>query len=272
MKRSNLNYTLAGLIILTAASVLLYQNARRIHDTKPQPVVLSEKIVVFAAAGLTQAMQDCTQSFQKQTGCQVELNLASSAVLSRQIAAGARWDVYLSANRQWMEYMLEQTQQEGDGVVELTADRLALVTPAGRTVDFCADEQFARTFAGRLAVGDPQSVPVGIYAKQAFENLGWWDDLADNLVPAVNVSAAQRYVETGECEMGIVYLSGAKMSSKVNVVHIFEELLHEPIRFSAVAERGSESGRQFLEFLTRSPEIFIRNGFVLNVCNERPNQ
>jgi molybdate transport system substrate-binding protein len=264
MKANGYNYAFVILIALTAGA-FLFQQSRRTGDLHAEPGPQS-RVVVFAAAGLTLALQDCAAIYEQQTGCKVELNLASSAVLARQIEAGADWDAYVSANRQWMDYLLEKTGQSPETVTALAADRLALVSPADAepvTVEISSGA-FAKNFTGRLALGDPQSVPVGIYAKQTLEKLGWWDDLSDNVIPAVNVSAAQRYVEAGQCELGIIYLSGAKMSSKVNVIHVFEESLHEPIRFLAAAKDGSALGREFLEFLTRSPqaaEEFARNGF-----------
>jgi molybdate transport system substrate-binding protein len=263
MKSRAANYAFTGLALVLTAVILVYQYAGRTGRIQHKSN-LPDRIVVFAAAGLTQAVQDCAQIFQKQPGCRVELNLASSAVLARQIVAGAPWDVYLSANRQWMEYLLEQTGRSPDTAAELAGDRLALVTPVSQSVAFSLSRQFAEKFTGRLATGDPQSVPVGFYARQALENLGWWDELSDNLVPAVNVSAALRYVEAGQCEFGIVYLSGAKMSRKVNIIHVFDESLHEPIRFLAAARAGSERGGQFLAFLNNAPQAaqaFQQNGF-----------
>jgi molybdate transport system substrate-binding protein len=82
----------------------------------------------------------------------------------------------------------------------------------------------------------------------------------------VDVSAALKYVETGQCRAGIVYLSGTKKSSKVKVLHVFDESLHDPIYFNAVADTGSQQGQSFLNFLSASEEasrIFKNNGFEI---------
>jgi molybdate transport system substrate-binding protein len=229
-------------------------------------VVVMKPIVVFAAAATTAAMQDIAAMYEKQNGVKVQLNLASSATLAKQITAGADWDVFISANRQWMDYVVKHTSISADCTVNLLKDRLALIVPSdANTIVFSVkDSAFAKSFQGQLSLGDPASVPAGIYARQALEKLGWWNDLSDNVIPAVDVAAAQRYVETGQCQAGIVYLSGVKNSPKVKILHIFAPTLHDPIYFVDVAKPVSDGGKKFLEFLDNSTEaarIFKQHGF-----------
>lgn len=225
-------------------------------------------ILVFAAAGTAAPMQELAELYDKQNNTKIQLNLASSATLAKQITAGADWDVFISANRQWMDSVLEQSSLNPDGVVNLLKDRLALVVPAdGKSFAFSTvDNSFATHFEGHLALGDPASVPAGIYAKQALEKLGWWQDLSDNVIPAVDVAAARRYVESGQCQAGIVYLSAVKDSPKLKLIHVFDEALHDPIYFIAIANTNSERGKQFLDFLAASAqagESFEQHGFEI---------
>jgi molybdate transport system substrate-binding protein len=251
------------LVLITAAAGFM----KLVTASKERPETTASKpIVVFAAAGTTAAMQDIAAFYPQQSGVKVQLNLASSATLAKQIAAGADWDVYISANRQWMKYVVEQKSLKADSVVNLLKDRLALIEPAdGKDLAFSInDSSFARNYQGQISLGDPAGVPVGIYAKQTLEKLGWWQYLGDNVIPAVDVAAALRYVETGQCQAGIVYLSGVKNSSKVRILHVFDESLHEPIYFNAVVGNGSERGKLFLDFLTASTkasELFTAYGF-----------
>lgn len=235
------------------------------YDRPPQ-ATCPETIKVFAAAGTSAAMQRIAALYSQQNGVQVQLNLASSAVLARQIELDADWDVFISANKQWMDYVVEHKSLKAETVVKLLRDRLALVVPVdadNRT--FAPDNpSFAQNFKGHLAIGNPASVPAGIYAKQALEKLGWWQYLDSKTVPAVDVAAALRYVETGQCQAGIVYLSGVKKSSKVKILYVFDESLHNSIYFLAVADAASEQGRLFLQFLSTSAgaaDIFTDCGF-----------
>ena len=91
---------------------------------------LAKSVVVFAAAGTTAAIQDIAAVYEQQHGVKVQLNLTSSAILAEQIEAGADWDVFISANRQWMNYVIEYKSVDTNSVVNILKDRLALVVPA----------------------------------------------------------------------------------------------------------------------------------------------
>ncbi len=257
-------------IVITAAIWMQFtfvsNRSESVSATEPPP----KSIVVFAAAGTTAAMQDIAVIYEQQHGVKVQLNLASSAVLAKQIEAGADWDVFISANRQWMNYVLEHKSLDANSVVNLLKDQLALIVPADTndTVFSIDNPSFAINFKGQLSLGDPNSVPAGIYAKQTLEKLGWWQYLSNKVIPAVDVVAAQRYVEAGQCQAGIVYLSGVKKSSKAKILHIFDETLHDPIYFIGIANNGCDQGKLFLDFLTNSAgavESFKRHGFEIPI-------
>ncbi len=268
MKHSG--YGILFFLITVVAAVIGAQflSASRTPGLAAGPEQPVPAILVFAAAGTAAPMQELAELYDRQNNTKTQLNLASSATLAKQITAGAEWDVFISANLQWMDYVLEESSLNPDTVVNLLKDRLTLVAPAdGEPFAFSIeDNSFATHFKGHLALGDPASVPAGIYARKALEKLGWWQDLSDNIIPAVDVAAARRYVESGQCQAGIVYLSGVKDSSKLKLIHIFDEALHDPIYFVAVANSNSRQGKLFLDFLAASPQAaksFEHHGFEI---------
>jgi molybdate transport system permease protein len=115
-----------------------------------------------------------------------------------------------------------------------------------------------------LAVGDPDHVPVGMYAREALEHFGWWQGLRNRLAAANSVRAALRFVETGQAVAGIVYETDAIASDKVKTVAVFPPGSHSPIRFlAATCAQGNREAETFLNFL-RSPEagsILAKYGF-----------
>jgi molybdate transport system substrate-binding protein len=117
---------------------------------------------------------------------------------------------------------------------------------------------------GRLATGDPDSVPVGKYAKAALMKLGVWDAVAARIVPAENVRTALNFVALGEVPLGIVYATDARGVARVRVVARFPADSHPPITYPAAAtRRGGSQAADFVRFL-REPEaraIFQRYGF-----------
>lgn len=267
MKYSRYGILFFLIAVIAAAAGLRFSGFFHASDSTMKSNQSSQPILVFAAAGTAAPMQELAELYDRHNSTKIQLNLASSATLAKQISAGADWDVFISANRQWMDSVLEQSSQNPDAIVNLLKDRLTLVIPAdGEPFAFSIeDNSFAAHFEGHLALGDPASVPAGIYARQALQKLGWWQDLSDNVIPAVDVAAARRYVESGQCRAGIVYLSAVKDSPKLKLIHVFDEALHDPIYFVAAANSNSRQGKQFLDFLAASAQAakcFEHHGFA----------
>jgi molybdate transport system substrate-binding protein len=109
-------------------------------------------------------------------------------------------------------------------------------------------------------------VPVGIYAQQSLQNLGWWDALQGRIVGTDDVRTALAFVERGECPLGIVYATDAQISDKVEVVARFPESTHNPIIYPvALVKGGRAEARAFLEYMKSSPEaaaIYTQYGFT----------
>lgn len=224
------------------------------------------EVTVFAAASLTSALQEILPAGVPPA---VSLSFGSSSTLAKQIEAGAPADLFVSASEAWIDYLLERGLLEASTRVDLLANLLVVVAPAGEgfAVEVRPGFDFAGAFAGRLAVGDPDHVPAGIYARQALAQLGWWAALRDRLASAPDVRAALVFVERGECPAGIVYATDAAVSDKVEVIATLADSLHAPIRYpaAAIAGRATPAVRQVLARL-RSPAaaaVFRRHGFTV---------
>jgi molybdate transport system substrate-binding protein len=120
---------------------------------------------------------------------------------------------------------------------------------------------------GKVAMGDPDHVPAGIYGKQALEKLGVWNSIKDKVVRAKDVRSALVLVERGEAPLGVVYTTDAAITDKVKVVGIFPEDSHPPIVYPVALVTGNENpaARSFLDFL-KTPEakaVFEKYGFTV---------
>ena len=228
------------------------------------------ELVVFAAASLTNAIQDVGRAFHEETGHIVKFSFAASSTLARQIEAGAQAQVYLSADEQWMDYLAERKLIVTSSRATLLGNSLVLVTPAGSTVS--ADLKPGFDLAGllgdgRLATGDPAHVPVGKYARAALTRLGLWTVAEPRLVRADSVRAALVLVERGEVPAGIVYATDAAVTPKVRVAGIFPADSHAPITYPAAIVAGQDSplARRFNEWLRgeKAAGIYKRYGFTV---------
>ena len=163
-----------------------------------------EPVTVYAAASLTSALEDLAAKAKAQD-LEWRLSFGSSSTLAKQVAQGAPADLFVSANAKWMDYLHEQALIEPETRTNLLGNALVVIAPKGETFPVRPEKgfNFAGAFTGRLALGDPSHVPAGIYAKQAFQSLGWWPALVDRLAPAVDVRAALTYVKRGECKAGV---------------------------------------------------------------------
>ncbi len=185
---------------------------------------------MFAAASLTNAMQDIAAEYKKEKNVDVISSFASSSTLARQIEAGAPADLFISADQKWMDYAAEKKSIDTATRETLLGNSLVVVAPKASaqgdlTINKATD--WTRLLnGGRLAVGDPEHVPAGIYAK-ALQKLGAWETLSPKLAPAEDVRGALALVERNEAPLGIVYGSDAVASKGVKVVGTFPEDSHK---------------------------------------------
>jgi molybdate transport system substrate-binding protein len=226
-----------------------------------------EELLVFAAASLTDVLNQIGPEYTKHTQQPVKFSFAASSALARQIEAGARADLFFSADLEWMDYLQQRNLIDKDTRRNLLGNRLVLIAPANSTATLTIGPNFGLAAAlgrNRLATGDPDSVPVGRYAKSALTSLGVWNEIADRVVRADNVRSALAFVARGETPFGIVYETDAKVEKRVRVVDVFPASSHSPIIYPiAVTKTGRGGSREFIEFLA-SPAgqaMFAKFGF-----------
>jgi molybdate transport system substrate-binding protein len=225
-------------------------------------------LLVFAAASLTEVMREIARAYARQGGPSVTCSFASSSTLARQIEAGAPASVFISADTQWMDELQSRHLIDEHTRRNVAGNRLALIAPAGSHLQLKIGPgcPLAATLgSGRLAVGEPRSVPAGIYAHAALQSLGLWQSVADRLLPAEDVRAALEYVAHDEAPLGIVYRTDALIEPRVRIVDLFPVASYPPIVYpaAAVAGAGPDAAR-FVAFLggSAAQEIFHKYGFA----------
>lgn len=225
----------------------------------------AEEMTISAAASLTDAFNELIAAFEKQhPGLKVNANYAASTPLLRQIMAGAPVDVFASADQETMDRAAEAGLIDADGRKDFAANTLVLVVPKGSKKAASLPDL---TGLKRIAIGDPDSVPAGRYAREALANAGMWDRLRPAFIQCANVRQTLGYVANGEADAGFVYgTDAASMADKVDKVLTLSG--HKPITYPmAVATTGAnaEAGRAFTDFAL-SPEgraILAKHGFSL---------
>jgi molybdate transport system substrate-binding protein len=234
----------------------------------PAADVQQPQILVFAGASLTDGLQEASAAYEKTVQVTVKSSFDSSSVLARQIEAGAPADVFFSADTKWMDYLQSRNLIQAGSRKNVVGNRLVLIAPAASQIKLKIAPHFPLAAAlgdGRLATGDPDSVPVGRYARSALTALGVWNEVASRLARGENVRAALMYVGRGEAPLGIVYATDALVDKNVRVVDTFPANTHEPIVYPAALTKAAKSeAAGFVTYLfsPHAHEMFIKYGFT----------
>lgn len=213
-----------------------------------------DDLLVFAAASLQNAMEAVVEAYHSRTGVDVAVSYAGSSTLARQIESGAPADVYVSANRGWVDYLEQAGLLRPDSRVALLGNRLVLVAPEGSDIKLTIAPGFdlrAALGSDYLAMANTRAVPAGIYGKQALQSLGVWKQVENHIAQAADVRTALAYVARDAAPLGIVYASDAVAEDDVQVVDTFPEHSHAPIVYPAAILTTSTHPRAqgFIAFL-----------------------
>jgi molybdate transport system substrate-binding protein len=210
-------------------------------------------ITVFAAASLTDVLQELADGFSKDSSIPVRFSFAASSALARQIENGSRADVFFSADLEWMDYLQTRKLIQNASRHDVLGNQLVLIAPLDSKVTLKIAPHFPlgkMLGKGRLATGDPDSVPVGRYAHEALANLGVWDEVSARLVRADSVRSALAFVDRGEAALGIVYATDALIDDKVRLLDTFPAESHRPIIYPVALTVGAKpEAAKFLAYI-----------------------
>lgn len=197
----------------------------------------------------------------------ISFNFASSGTLSKQIEQGAPVDLFLSANLGNFNDLIEKNLISEDQAEHLLKNELVFIAP----LDSSTTSIKQITQADKIAIGIPETVPAGEYAKEALISLGLWDVVQKKLILAKDVRQVLSYVETRNVEGGIVYKTDSETSDQIIEVSSFDSSLYSPIIYPMgiiESSKHKEEVTLFYKFLKKekAKEVFEHHGF--NVVNE----
>ena len=233
-------------------------------------------IMLAAAASLETAFEDTLiPMFQeKYDYITVEGTYGSSGDLQTQIESGLEAQVFMSAANKQMNALADEGLVNKDDIVQLLLNKVVLIAGenySGPVTDFANINE-----AGTIALGDPESVPVGQYAKEIFENLGLWEELSgsDKVSWGENVTQVLSWVAEGSADVGVVYATDAAKADFVDKVNVMadapEGTLQTPVIYPVAplaSAADNEAAQLFVEFLQsdEAMEVFEGYGFASNL-------
>jgi molybdate transport system substrate-binding protein len=222
---------------------------------------------VFAAASLTDALEEIYAEYQNESADVIHFNFAASGTLRKQIPEGAPCDFFISASKSHMDELADEGLLVPESRKDLLGNALTLIAAAEKAGVVSADSLTSADVAS-IAVGEPESVPAGNYAKQALESLGIWEAVADKLIFAKDVRQVLEYVETGNADCGFVYRSDAALMETGVIAADMPADSHSPIVYPAALIAGSENeaaAQAFYDYLQSdyAKSVFEKYGFTV---------
>lgn len=225
------------------------------------------ELTVSVAASLQNTMRDLAPAFeQSHPHIRVSFNFGGSGTLAQQIEQGAPADVFLAAAAKPMDDLAARGLLLTGTRHDLLRNEIALIAPKDST-GLASFDGLQDPAVKLIALGDPESVPAGDYARQVLGAFHLWEAVHGKLVLAKDVRQVLTYVETGEADAGIVYATDARESQKVRVAAVAPAASHAPVVYPVAVLRDSRNtaaARLFTAFLTgpQARAIFLGHGFA----------
>lgn len=223
------------------------------------------EVLVSAAASLTDVLQELAKVHESRSGDRLVLNFGASNTLARQIASGARVDVFISADQTQMDAVAADIAPGTR--VDLLSNQLAIAVPDDRPRAFASARELTDPAVRRIAMGDPSAVPAGVYARAYLQRIGLWALLEPKVVPSGSVRLALAAVESGAADAAIVYRTDVATARRARLAYVFPAAEGLNIAYPAAAMRTAanpQGAHRLLAFL-QSPEAskaFRRAGFL----------
>lgn len=227
-------------------------------------------LVVFAAASLKNALDAVNAQWHRETGKKASISYAASSALAKQIEQGAPAQMFISADLDWMDYIVKKNLIKADTRSNLLGNRIVLIAPKdkARPIEIKGGFDLAKVVGdGRLAMANVDFVPAGKYGKAALEKLGVWNGVSSKVAQAENVRAALLLVSRGEAPAGIVYQTDAAADPTVKIIGTFPEDTHAPIIYPIALTSGANhpDAAAFLAYVRSgsAKPLFEAQGFTV---------
>ena len=224
---------------------------------------------VSAGASMTDVMKEINSQYTKTAkNVKIIANFAGVGTLQKQIEQGAPVDIFISAGAAQMDALQKEHLLIESTRKILLTNKIVLIVPADSALKLNSFNGLVDTSVKKIAIGDPQSVAAGAYAQQTFDLLGITDQVKPKLVLAADVRQVLAYVESGDVDAGIVFLTDAAISNEVKVItNAPDEINNKVIYTLAViqATKNLDAAKNYVSYLfsAEAKTIFEKYGFSM---------
>jgi molybdate transport system substrate-binding protein len=232
----------------------------------PNGLALAGEIKLSVAASMREVMTELTDNFAKKNpGVKFLKNYGGSGTLAKQIENGAPADIFISANREWMDYLKSGKLMDIPSIVTFAYNTLVFVgSPGGKVATM---EDLPRL--QKIAIGSPRSVPAGEYAMLALKKAGIDKQLEKKLVMARDVRECLMYAERGEVDGAFVYHTDALLARQARILFLVPQELYPrvtyPMGLTVTGAKNSDA-RKFFSFIQSdgARTVLVKYGFTVH--------
>jgi molybdate transport system substrate-binding protein len=232
------------------------------------PALRATEINAFAAASLTEGLKQIASAYERESGDRILFNFAASSLLARQIEEGAPADIFFSADELKMDALEAKGLIRSETRLSRLSNSLVIVVAKEGGADIATPQGLASDKVKRIALGEPATVPAGIYAREYLQKKNLWTAVRQKVIPTENVRAALAAVEAGDVEAGIVYKTDAAIAKKVKIAYEVPAADAPTISYPMAVlkhAKAKEASERFMEYLKskKAARIFERFGFIV---------
>lgn len=223
-----------------------------------------KEITVSAAASLNEVLSQIAENYQKENKeIIININFGASGTLKKQIEGGAPVDFVFFASKKDLEDLKKQNLVSEKFFKDILQNTMVV---AGRK----KIDSLSEMLDHKVAIGDPDVVPAGRYAKEILENEGLWDRMQENFVLSKDVRSAMQYVDLYEVDYAMIYKTDSKVMKNAEIVYEVPSELHTPIIYSCgiLKDKEREEVKDFYKFLTKKESVEIFEKFGFKIANE----
>ncbi|MDF2500189.1 MAG: modA [Anaerosporomusa subterranea] len=253
-----------GLFLLLTAMLVAgcWRTSQGLPESPSAPVTLN----ISAAVSLKDVLAEIKSNYQAKTQIELVYNFGASGTLQKQIEQGVPADLFISAAPKQMDDLIAKSLVIKETRRNLATNRLVLIVPQNSDSGISGFQDLIKGNSYKFAMGEPEIVPAGQYARQVLSELKIWEEVRGKAVFTKDVRTVLAYVETGNVEAGIVYKTDAVTTNKVRVVETAPQKLHQPIVYPVAivtSTKQKQAAEKFMEYLLmpESKAVFEKYGF-----------
>lgn len=227
------------------------------------------ELLISAAASLSDVLKEIQPLYEKQNKqIKLNFNFGASGTLEQQIEQGAPADLFVSAATKNMKTLVDKQLIDASQQKTLLKNDLVVVVPADGKITVQKLGDLTAPTIKYLAIGEPQTVPAGSYAKEALTSAALWDSLQAKIVQGKDVRQVLTYVESGNAEVGFVYKTDALSSTKVKIAFAVDPTTYTPVVYPAGIVKATQHSKESADFYSylqgkEAQAVFVKYGFTI---------